>query len=853
MGRRHLKELDQDIREHIEHEIEDNIARGMSPDEAKQAALRKFGNILRIKEDTRAVWHSVWIDQFVQDLHYAVRTLRRDAGFSLAVVLTLAIAIGVNTAIFSVLNTLLLRPLPYPDSDRLVAYTTVSPAQRFKPGIEGADFAEWRTQAKSFDQMAGYQYQDATVSGAGKASRVRTAAITGDFWALTGVRPAHGRLFAPDEPPGSIVISHKLFQTQFGGNPQVIGSAVSLDGRQLTLIGILPADFRFLLPQERPGFAFADMDAFVASPPLIRSEKNRLFVIGKLKPGIPIETALAELKAIQTRTLQLYPDRWFAGVEGMLLAPLQKRLAGQASHALIVLQAAGIFVLLIACANIANLLLARASARQREIAIRTAIGAGAGRIFRQFLSEGLVLAVLGGSTGLLTGKWALILMARFESHAIPRLSEVQIDWRVLAFTVAVSLASAMFFCLGPAAVLLKTNLQEALKDRGANSSGRFGRLKIQRYLVAAEVALCIVLLTGAGLMVKSFWRMYAASPGFEPANTLMMQVALSGNEYRDKTRQVSYVDELLRRIESLPGVHAAGIADRQVYLLQSKDPAVPNIVDQFQESIVSPRYFSAIGMQLVRGRWLMDTDSPDATVINETLARRVFGDRDPIGENITRLGRPIRVVGVAANLRYSKLDADPLPEIYRGYRQNLGGRPTISVVVRVTGDPLGFAATARSQVSDIDTAEPVYNVQSLEQVLTESIAPRRFNFFLLGTFAIAAVIMAVVGIYGVIAYSVMQRTHEIGVRMALGARHGQIAGMVVRQGMQIALSGIAAGILAAFWLTRLMKSLLYGVQPGDLPTFATVTAALAATALVVCSIPALRAARVDPMIALRHE
>jgi putative ABC transport system permease protein len=381
-----------------------------------------------------------------------------------------------------------------------------------------------------------------------------------------------------------------------------------------------------------------------------------------------------------------------------------------------------------------------------------------------------------------------------------------------------------------------------------------GGLRVRRFLVALELGLAIVLLTGAGLMVKSFWRMYANPPEFAPENTLIMRVALSGPQYADKARKVSYLKELVRRIESVPGVQAAGIANTDLLLIQSANSAVPPIVDQFQESLVSAGYFGAIGMRLVKGRWITDSDPPDATIINESMARRVFGDNDPIGQRIDRLGRPVRVVGVVANLKYSKLDADPGPEIYRAYPQNLGaGGGSMTVAVRVPGDPLGIAPATRKLISGIDPMQPIYNMESLQQALSDSIAPRRFNLFLLGTFAGAALLMAIVGIYGVIAYSVTQRTREIGIRMALGAQRGEVVQMVVRQGMGIALSGIVVGLVAALGLTRLMASLLYDVKPNDPSTFALVAITLAVTAGLASWGPALKAALVDPLIALRHE
>jgi putative ABC transport system permease protein len=788
-----------------------------------------------------------------------LRMLGRNPGFTAVVILTLALGIGMNTAVFSVVNTVLLRPLPYPDAERVVAYSDGldrSKAEHFKPGIAGADFFEWRAQAKSFEGMAAYEYHDATLASSSDAGQVRVASIAGDFWAITAARPTLGRLFETGEPPGAIVLSHKFFERRFGSDAHVIGKAMTLDGQPVIITGVLPPDFEFLFPQERAGLAASDIEAYVPAPPLMRSigQRVRVSVVAKLRPRIPIDRALTELRVIETRIQKAYPDRWFPGVKRMGLSPLREKLVGNVRRALLILQVAGVFVLLIACSNIANLLMARAAARRKEIAIRAAIGAGAARVMRQFLAEGLVLALLGGAAGLVLARWTIAMLSRFGSKAVPRLAETTIDGWVLAVTLTISLTTGILFGFGPAISLWRDRLQDALKDgAGKYSLGSTG-LRVRRLLVAVELALAIVLLTGAGLMVKSFWRMYANPNGFAPENTLVMKVSLSGPQYADKARQHAYVRELVRRIESVPGVQAAGVANTDLLLLQSTNSKVPPVVDQFQESLVSVGYFGAIGMRLRAGRWLTENDPLDATIINESMARRVFGSDNPIGRRIEKLGRPITVVGVVANLKYSKLDAEPGPEIYRPYLQNLGSsRVTMSVAVRMVGDPLWTAPAARKLISGIDPTQPVYDIQTLEHALVESIAPRRFNLFLLGTFAAAALLMALVGIYGVIAYSVTQRTREIGIRMALGAQRGEVVRMVVGQGIGIALSGIIAGLAAALALTRLMASLLYDVKPNDPQTFAVVALTLAGTALLASWGPALKAAFVDPLIALRYE
>jgi putative ABC transport system permease protein len=770
----------------------------------------------------------------------------RNPGFAAAAILSFGLGIGVNTAVFSVINTVLLQRLPYPDADRIVAFSnkvTAAQPQHFKEGLPGADFAEWRAHAKSFDGMAGYWYRDSTLASANAANRIGVAPVAGDFWAITGARATIGRLFDPNLPAHSIVLSYQFFEHQFGGDARIIGKTVLLDGAPVTVVGILPANFRFLFSYFG-GVSMSSIAAFVPAPPLVRTEWSHWFVVGHLKRGVSIESALAELQGIEANVLKAYPDRWFPGIAWMHLQPLQAELTTNSRQALLILQLAGFFVLMIACANIANLLLARGAARSREIAIRAAVGAGAARVLRQFLAEGFVLALTGGMLGVFIAWSAIAVMKQFGLGAVPRLAETAIDGNVLAFTLSLCLASGILFGFAPAVTLWRADLQVRNASAG-------GGLRLRRVLVASELALAIVLLTGAGLMVKSFWKMYTNPPGFSPENTLLMKVSLSGPQYADVAKQTAYLNELLRKIEALPGVQASGIASSDMLLLQSNS-AVPPIVDRFQNSLVSRGYFRAIGMQLLKGRWITDTDPPDVIVINETMARRAFGDRDPIGHRLDGLGHPL-VVGVAANLKYSKRDAEPGPEMFHSYSKSLGKNTSVTVAVRMPGDPLGISSAARSLITGIDPTQPVYDIETLEQALTKSIAARRFNLFLLGVFALSALLMALIGIYGVMAYAVTQRTREIGIRMALGAQRGAVVRMVMAQGMRITVWGVAVGLCAALAFTRVMASLLYDVTPNDPATFGVIVSILVACVLLACWGPAFRASLVDPQVALRHE
>lgn len=840
--------LEDEIRSHIEEETLDNIARGMSPVAARSAALQKFGNVLQVQEAARAVWIPVWLDQLVQDCHYALRSYNRNKLLSVSVVLTIALCIGMNTSLFSIMNTMLLRPLPYPDSTRLVAYTegfTADYTGRFKTGIVGADFAGWRARAKSFQYLAGYQYQDSTLATESESIRVRVVSTAGDFWPLTGTQPFLGRYFNGLDRADVVILSHRVFVHQFGSARGVIGKTVLLGGRPVVIAGVLSPDFHFLFPQDRPGSTWQDVDVYLPLPPLLRGDRSRVFVVGKLNGSVTPAAALAELKGIETSNLQSFPDRWFSGVERMALQPLQERLAGTSGRGLYILQAAAIFVLLIACANIANLLLARTASRQRELSIRLALGAGRGRVLRQFFAEGLVLAVAGALGGLLLAQALLWSMPLWAIKAIPRIAEVQMDARVLALTLCLTLLVAILFCFGPATMLLQLQ-----KDHRRDGKRLFW---IQRSLVAGELALALVLLAGAGLMMKSFLILHANVPGFEPEKTLVLQMSLTKPQYKERSRLLTLLTEITTQTESLPGVQFSGICESQGYLLQRANKELPAIIDQFQEGLVSPGYFAAMGMQLVAGRWLEAGDPADAALINETMAARVFGKRDPLGQNIEKLGRPVRVVGVVANLRYSKLDAEPGPELFRGYRHNLSGLPTISIVARTKGDPMSIAAELRRRIAAIEAQESIHGVQTLSTALADSIAPRRFHLILLGCFAAAALLLAIVGIYGVVSYSVTQRTREIGLRLALGAKPWSIAAMLIRQTMSFTAAGILIGLVGTYALTVSLSSLLYSVQPHDPVVLISVAVILALAALVACALPTALATRVDPLISLRHD
>jgi putative ABC transport system permease protein len=852
-------ELRRDIDEHIAHETQDNLDRGMTLEAARAAALRKFGNRTRIAEDTWSVWRAVWLDRLLQDARYAFRVLSRNPAFAAVAVLTLALGIGMNTAVFAVVNAVLLRPLPYPDAGRLVWLAEGSERSHFD-AVRALDYFEWKARAHSFEKIVPYDYAGGTIAFGSQADQIGTIAASDDFLALTGARAERGRLFTPADRD-VILITHQSWVRRFGSDPNIAGKPVLFDGHAVTICGVLPESYRFTLPREGPQVDAREIEAYVpdfVEPTPDRTEQRIVTVVAKLRPGVRLSQAAAELEAIQSDVARHYPAAMAESLKLRIL-PMRDRLVGESRRALLVLFAAVAFVLLIACANIANLTLARAGARQREIAIRAAIGAGRTRMIAQMLAEGVVLALLGGAAGLLFARLTLGAVIRLGAHAVPRLAEAAIDPAVLGFTFLLSTATGILFGLGPVISLSRASLAYVLKEGAATVSPGASRIAVRRFLMAGELAVTLVLLVSAGLMLRSFWVMNAHPPGFAPEKILTAKVALSGPSYHDREAQLAYFERLLDRVRAA-GVIAAGVTNVPVRGIVIAEGI------QFPEQqrprttyhSVSTGYFPAMGMRLVAGRWLSDREPSPVVLINESFARAVYGNADPLGHRIQApSANPTQeslatIVGVVADLRYAKLDARPAPETYVPYRQAIYVG-SMDILVRTAGDASASAATIRNLIAELDPTQPVYNVQTLEQALADSIAPRRFNLLLLGIFAAAALLLAVVGIYGVMGYAVTQRTHEIGVRMALGARRGEVVRMVVQQGMTTAAAGIVIGAVAALGLTRVIASLLYEIAPTDGPTFAVVCTVLAAAALLACCLPALRASKVDPVVALRYE
>ncbi|HKP72929.1 MAG TPA: ABC transporter permease, partial [Pyrinomonadaceae bacterium] len=765
----------------------------------------------------------------------------------------------------------LLSPLPFENPERIV---NISEGARADIGdgdgvLSIPDLKDLRAQTQTLEYLAGYWRSGTILTDGGEPERAYGALVNADYFPLLGVRPALGRtLTREDEQPGAprvIVISHGLWQRRFGGNPSIVGQQVNFGKDSLTVIGVMPPGFEFPFQEEAQDYWEPLFNSSAAKAEENNRGAHSLPVIGKLKPGVSIEQARAELDTIARRLEQQYPDTNTG--TAFSVVPTHEVMVRHIRPALLVLLAAVGFVLLIACANVANLLLARAATRAKEIAIRTALGAGRRRIVMQLLTESLLLALVGGGLGLLLAMWGVDLLVAASPADIPRAQEIGLDARVVIFTLGVSVLTGVIFGLAPALQASKPDLNEALKDGGRGSTEGLRHNRVRSLLVVSEVALSLVLLIGAGLLIKSFVRLMNTDPGFDRHNLLALDVPLSVSKYDTPEKQVAFFQQAVERAKVLPGVRDAGLTD-SLPLGNGNSEITFNIVGRApfprgQEPAASIHvadsdYFRTMSIPVKRGRVFTDRDtlnSPQVLVVNETFARMFFPNEDPIGKSILigdQNPPPREIVGVVGDVRYEALDADTHPEYYTAFAQNPERR--MNLVVRTqTNDPANMTAAVRGVIKELDSRQAIWQTRTMEQLLAKSVAGKRFNMLLLGVFAGVALVLAALGIYGVMAYSVTRRTHEIGIRIALGAKHSDVLKLVVGQGMLLAGIGLALGLAVAALVTRVMASLLYGVSATDAATFATITALLAVVAFIACYIPARRATKVDPMIALRYE
>ena len=805
------------------------------------------------------------METFLHDLRYALRTMLKSPGFTAVAVLALALGIGANTAIFSVVNSVLLRPLPYKDPGRLVhVHRMQAPIERGP--ISRPDFFEWRDKQEVFSGIGAYHFQVLNLTGSDQAEKVIGARVTGNFFSLFDVPPAAGRFFGPSEDqPGAsrvVVISYGLWQRRFGGEADLIGQNITANGDSYTVIGVAPASFQF--PRRIDIWKPAILDEQKA-----QRGSNYLKVIARLKDGVSETQAEAQMNQIAAALARQYPDN-DANLTVMIVPLLEEQVRNLRGVLLIMLGAVS-FVLLIACSNVANLSLARAATRTREFAIRTALGASRRRIVRQLLTESLLLALAGGALGVLLSMLGVRLLVTLAPAGLPRVNEVAIDLWVLGFTFALSLLAGMVFGLAPALQVSKPDLNEALKE-GSRGSSEGQRTLLRRGLVVVEIALSLVLLVGAGLLIGSIKRLTEVSPGFDPTKSLAADISFpytpaASGAYAHPAKQANnFLSEARLKISALPGVQFVGaINDLPVtgrgsvnggFDVEGKPPFNPGEAPVAEFRQVTPGYFESIGIPVLRGRTLNDADlskKPENVVVNETFAKLFIGDEDAIGKRVKALdGLPHEIVGVVGDARQWGLDRQASAEIYFSFAQlSLGQEATL--VVRTGGDPASLAAAVRNAIGEVTHEAPITRIRPMTEVVEESMASSRFNMILMTIFAGVALMMASIGLYGVISYSVSQRTHEIGIRMALGASRPSVLGLVLRNGMSLALIGVGLGVGAALGLTRLMASLLYGVSPTDPITFIVISLVLTGVALVACFVPANRATRVDPMIALRYE
>jgi putative ABC transport system permease protein len=805
-----------------------------------------------------------------QDLRYGARMFLKAPNITLTAVFTLALGIGANTAIFSVVNAVLLRPLPYRDAERIVAIQELDP-QGSRIQVTSANFLDWRAQNTVFAQLAAIRHKQSNLANDGQAERIETAITSANFFDVFGVRPQAGRLFLPaDEQAGHapvVVLSHKLWQRRFGGAASVIGRPLTLDGRSYEVIGVAPA-----------GFQYPDKTELWFPPLRLAPEVNEtadvtqtrgfgyLSAVARLNPAVSLERAKAEMETITARLRKQYPET--NNNRFNRVVPLQTHLVGEASGSLWLLFGAVGCVLLIACANVANLLLARATTRRRELAVRAALGATRGRVMRQLLTESLSLALAGGLLGLLLAGWGVDALTRLLPTNYPRLDEIALDLPALGFALLASLATAAIFGLAPAWQSAQIELQEALKESARGSAGS-RRNRLRGALVAAEVALSLALLVGAGLLFRSFLRLQSVNAGFDAVGVLTMRLAPSGTNFREDPQYIGFYQKLSEKIAAIAGVEAVGAINT---LPLSKGPTFDFRVEGRPETPrdqwhganyrnVTPDYFRVMKIPIAQGRAFTERDnesSPPVVIINQAAAARDFAGQNPVGKRINfggrdRSGQPIwhEIVGVAADVRNMELQHETEPEIYTAAWQDAFAGMTF--VIRASVEPAGLGTAVREAVREVDPAQPVSDLRAMETVVGETVTQERFNLTLLGLFGGLALLLSAAGVYGVTSYTVAQRSQEIGIRKALGAQSSDVLRLVIRQGMAVVLLGIVIGLVIALAATHAMKGLLFGVSATDPLTFAVIALSLISVALLACWIPALRASKVDPMVALRFE
>ena len=869
------RDLDEELRAYVDLLTEEKIRAGMSPDEARRAARVEAGSIEHIKDEVRDVRKGSLLDSGWQDFRYGLRLLKRSPGFSALAILTIGLGIGANSAIFSVINGVVRKPLAYPDADRLMFITSQFPALNFsKFWISPPEYFDFKEHTHTFAHVAAYTTGAMNLSEGNRPERVNAAFVTANMFDVLGVRPQRGSVFTPDQDkPGAdpvVVLSNEIWQRAFGADPAIVGKAVMIQGRQRTVLGVMP-----------PGFDLHDSKSQLWIPlgldPTNRQNRGShfLYLVGRLAPAATPAQANTELQGMLQQWGE-WANQTHApndSTHRVQMAPMRDEVVGNVKKALWVLQGAVALVLLIACANVANLLLARAESRHKEFAVRTALGAGKARILRQFMTEGTVLSLLGAVLGLALAFWGLKALLAANPESVPRASEITLDPIVLSFTVGVALLTGLVFGLAPLLHMGDQAVSLSIKEGGQRATSGTGRNRVRRGLVVAEIALAVMLVIGAGLLIRTFRNLTSVDAGFESANRITFGLVLPQATYPDSQRVVQVITDLSRRLDDLPGVERvaamqglppnrpvnANDTNFEGYTPGPGDPAAN--VDYYQ--VTTSGYFETMGIPMVNGRAFEAGDAigGPVVVINEALAKRFYKDKDPIGRRVQPFFGPntpmFTIVGVAKDVKQGGVDVPAGTELYFNFEQGprlVGFAPRqMNLVMHTTRSLSQLAPSIRQAIAAIDPGLPIVQLRTMDDVVGASLTRQRFLSLLLGIFAGVALLLAAIGTYGVLSYMVSERHREIGIRMALGAGNSQVVGLVLRQGITIAAVGIVVGVLGALALSRLTRSLLFGVDPADPATFGLVIIVIAAVATAACVIPMLRATRVDPLTAMRAD
>ena len=867
-----IEDIDREMRSHLALQVEANIKAGMSPQEAREHALRSFGNVNRAIDAAYDVKSGGVIETLLQDIRYGLRMLAKHKAFTSIAVVTLALGIGANTAIFSVVNELLLRPLHYRDAERIVTVWEVTPEGRHQNSTSRANYRSWRDQNKSFQYMAAFSDQRLNLTGTGDPEELSVQFVTPDFFKILGVDPLLGRTFLPEDDKAEqspvAVLGYGLWQRRFGGQASLVGEPITLNGLKYTVIGVMPQGFQFHIKQRSGTGRPAELWTLLPMPvgPGANERGRFLGTVTRLKDGVSVEQAAAELRMIHARLSDEAPE--FNKNYSAEALPLREQLFGNVRRPLWLMLGAVGFVLLIACANVANLLLSLATSREKEIAVRAALGARRTRIVRQLLTESLLLAAIGSMLGLGFAWLGIKALVAISPRDLMSLQTVGLNLTVLAWTLGVSILTGIIFGLAPALHISRLNLNDSLKEGGKSESGQAsGNRRLRNALVVSEIALAVVLLASAGLLIRSFLRLQQVDRGFNTDNVLTMVIRLP-DSYREDPPVINFFAQALERVRRLPTVRSAGminylplyggLGSSTGFKILGRPEPPPGQGPSTDVRVVDSGYFTTLGIPLLRGRNFSDAEQREpkhVLLINEALARQYFSDQDPIGQRLDVLmfdqPTPAEIIGVVGNVRYDSLVDEAPPAVYFPHPDLTYSLMTL--VIRTDGEPTAIFPAVQSEIRSLDPNQPISDVRTMNQVMSEWVSRSRFNTLLLGLFAGLATLLSAVGIFGVMNYSVALRTRELGLRLAVGAQPRQVLLLVLKQGLTLTIVGVVLGLAAAFALTRLLSGLLFGVGTFDATTFATISLLLIVVSLLACYLPARRAMRIDPLSALRYE